>query len=211
MVDLFRTAFETAHAWLAPPIADPHQQPIVQPPPQQERVAPQKSWAEMLRERAELEDRTGSRAPERSQDGERANSPLYERYKAERDAAYQAREAAVQEVYAAFAAYAQDLRGFYNLRFVQEKHSGLPGPVRHDAMELLSAQRRGDKVQVQMLRDEQIADAKRANPVPDWGGWLRREAEKGDKEAGKALARHEAREAERNRDRGDDGRGIEPG
>lgn len=38
----------------------------------------------------------------------------------------------------------------------------------------------------------------------------KREAEKGDRDAARALERHEAREAERNRDRDDDGRGIEP-
>jgi hypothetical protein len=211
MVDMLRSAFERTLDWIAPPIADPHQQPVVQLPPQREQPAPQKSWDEMLRERAELEERTGPRSAARGKDGERANSPLYERYKAERDAAYQAREAAVQEVYAAFAAYRQDLRGFYNLRFEQEKHSGMPGPVRHDALELLSAQLRGDRVRMEMLRDEQVAEAKRAHPVPSWGAYLEREAGKGDKEAARALEQFKKREAERNRDRDDNGRGIEPG
>ena len=207
---MIRSAFERTLDWIAPPIADPHQQPVAQAPPQAEqRQEPaQKSWEEQLRELAEWHRKIGYAAPERRE--AEHDSPLYERYKAERDAAYQAREAAVNEVYAAFAAYAQDLRGYYGVRFEQEKHSGMPGPVRHDAMRLLSAQRRGDKVEMQMLRDEQLGDAKRAHPVPSWGEYLEREAAKGDQEAARALARHQAREAERNRDRDDDGRGIEP-
>jgi hypothetical protein len=77
-------------------------------------------------------------------------------------------------------------------------------------MQLLAAMRRGDRATAYQLEHDRIAEVRRAHSLPDWGGWLKREAEKGDREAARALARHEAREAGRNRDRDDNGRGIEP-
>jgi hypothetical protein len=219
---MLRSAFEAALDWIAPStiaqevVADPHQQPVEQAPPQVERAPPphaeQGQGAEPEKE-ISLHDLKWQRIQRRMREEGRnseQNSPLYDRYKAEREAAYHARDAAERDVREQFAAYAQDLRGFYNLRFEQEKASGMPGPVRHEAMELLSAQRRGDRVAAIRLEREAIAEVRRAHPLPDWGSWLKREAEKGDQEAARALERHQAREAERNRDRDDDGRGIEP-
>ena len=205
---MIRSAFEATLDWIAPRVADPHQHPVPQPPPSQ--LQPEKPAAERPMHHYE---RLALRRREREQEEGRSseqNSPLYQRYKIEREAAYQARQAAERDVYERFAAYAEDMKGFYNLRFEQEKNSGMPGPERHDAMQLLSAMRRGDRVTARRLEREQIAIVRRAHPLPDWGSWLKREAEKGDREAEKALERHQAREAERNRDRDDDGRGIEP-
>lgn len=205
---MIHSAFEKTLDWIAPRVEEPHRQtPPPQAPPAQEQ--PPRTWEEQLRDLAEYHKKIGYLRPERDPHNDR-NSPLYERYKTEREAAWQARQAAEREVYGRFDAYAKDLRGFYQMRFEQEKHSGMPGPVRHDAMDLLAAQRRGDRVEMLMLRDQQLAAARRAHPLPDWGGWLKHEAEGGDRAAARALERHEAREAERNRDRDDDGRGIEP-
>jgi hypothetical protein len=41
------------------------------------------------------------------------------------------------------------------------------------------------------------SDVRQAHPVPEWGEWLKREADKGDKEAGRLLALHQQRAAER--------------
>ena len=128
-----------------------------------------------------------------------------------RERARVAQDAAVQSVRAQFNSYSQDLRRYYGSRFEQEKHSGMPGPVRHDALELVAAQRRGDLGRAIQLERAAIDEARRAHPVPSWGEYLEREAGKGDQEAARALERFKKREAVRNRDRDDDGRGIEPG
>jgi hypothetical protein len=179
---------------------------------------PVPEWDGWLKREAAKGDRDAARALERHEAREaeaekgytEEKTPLYEHYEAEREAAQRVREAAERTVHERFAAYTQDLRGFYTMRFEQEKHSGMPGPVRHDAMELLAAQRRGDRGHAIRLEREQIAGVRRAHPLPSWEEYLKREASKGDKEAVRALERFAAREAERNRDRDDDGRGIEP-
>jgi hypothetical protein len=177
---------------------------------------PVPEWAEWLAREADKGDREAGRALARHQQREAERGyteeriPLYQHFEAEREKARLAQDAVEQEVRARFAAYAQDLRGYYGLRFAQEKHSGMPGPVRHDALELVAAQRRGDVGKMIRLERQAIAEVRRAHPVPSWGEYLEREAAKGDQEAARALERHKAREAERNRDRNDDGRGIEP-
>lgn len=128
---------------------------------------------------------------------EQNTPPLYERYKAERDVAYHERQTAEREVYDRFAAYEQELRGWYNVQFEQEKGSVLPGHARHDAIEILKAMRRGNRVEVQMLRDQQLAAARRAHPLPDWESWVKREAERGDPEAVRTVERRQARDQER--------------
>jgi hypothetical protein len=205
---MIRSAFEKTLDWIAPRVEDPH----LQPPPygEPEKPAPERPLPLYERIALRAQEREREEGRDRDPGFRREDSPLYERYKAEREAAWQARQAAEREVHERFAGYTQDLRGFYQMRFAQEKHSGMPGPVRHDAMDLLAAQRRGDRGHAIRLEREQLAEARRAHPLPDWGGWLKREAEKGDRDAARALDRHEAREAERNRDRDDDGRGIEP-
>jgi hypothetical protein len=205
---MFRSAFEKALDWVAPRVEDPR----LQPPPYRELEKPAPERPLPLYERIALRAQEREREEGRDRDPSfrREDSPLYERYKAEREAAWQARQAAEREVHDRFASYTQDLRGFYQMRFAQEKHSGMPGPVRHDAMDLLAAQRRGDRGHAIRLEREQLAEVRQAHPLPDWGSWLKGEAEKGDRDAARALERHEAREAERNRDRDDDGRGIEP-
>jgi hypothetical protein len=206
---MFRSAFEKALDWVAPRVEDPRLQP---PPPtlELEKPAPERPLPLYERIALRAQEREREEGRDRDLSFRREDSPLYERYKAEREAAWQARQAAEREVHDRFASYTQDLRGFYQMRFAQEKHSGMPGPVRHDAMDLLAAQRRGDRGHAIRLEREQLAEVRQAHPLPDWGSWLKGEAEKGDRDAARALERHEAREAERNRDRDDDGRGIEP-
>lgn len=48
-------------------------------------------------------------------------------------------KASVAEVNARLAEYGRELKDFYDLRFIQEKNSGLPGVLRHEAIELLVA------------------------------------------------------------------------
>jgi hypothetical protein len=206
---MIRSAFEKTLDWIAPRVEEP---PLRAPPPTLEPEKPAPERPLPLHERIALRAQEREREDGRDRDPgfRREDSPLYERYKAEREAAWQARQAAEREVHDRFTAYTQDLRGFYQMRFEQEKHSGMPGPVRHDAMELLAAQRRGDRGYAIRLEREQLGEVRRAHPLPSWEEFLKREASKGDRDAVRALERHEAREAERNRDRDDDGRGIEP-
>ena len=205
---MLRSAFERTLDWIAPRVEDPR----LQPPPtlEPEKPAPERSLPLYERIALRAQEREREEGRDRDLGFRREDSPLYERYKAERQAAWQARQAAEREVHEGFATYTRDLRGFYQMRFEQEKHSGMPGSVRHEAMDLLAAQRRGDRGHAIRLEREQPAEVRQAHPLPSWEEFLKREASKGDRDAARAFERHEAREAERNRDRDDDGRGIEP-
>lgn len=202
-----------ALGWDAPMIRDQHQQPVQLPPPverQAEEAEQERPTAEKplgLYERQAMRRREA--AVERQQKDEQNSSPrspLYERYQAEREAAVKARAAAEQEVRDQFAAYAANMKNFYNLRFEHEK-TEMPSRQRRQEMEILSAMRRGDRGRAIQLEREAVASARRAHPLPSWGSFLEREAGRGDQEAVKALERHKAKQAERDRD---DGRGIEP-
>jgi hypothetical protein len=125
-------------------------------------------------------------------------TPLYYRYKAERDAAQQARDAAVQEVYARFTAYEQQARSAHDVRIEQEKAAVQSGHARHNAIEILSALRRGNRAEMLIERDQELYAARQEHPVPHWEGWLKREAERGDPEAARVLEQRR----EQDRDRG---------
>jgi hypothetical protein len=133
---------------------------------------------------------------ERPMESTTPTMPLSDRYQAARAAAQQASDAAVNEVYDRFAAYDQQARSEHTLRIEQEKAAVQSGHARHDAIEILQAIRRGDRVRVLMMRDQEIAAAHRDHPVPHWEGWLKREAERGDREAARALEQLQARERE---------------
>lgn len=130
---------------------------------------------------------------------EDSTSGLYERYKEERGIASVARNAAVQEVYDRFASYQHDLRGYYNLRHEQEKLGARRGSERHAGHEILKAERSASRVEAQMLRQQQLAAARRDHPLPDWGSWLKQQAERGDPEAAKVLASKLTREMDHER------------
>jgi hypothetical protein len=156
---------------------------------------------ERLRQHYEAEHDAGrkpglAQLQEKARSMEQDTTPLHERYEAEREVAWQARRAAEQEVYDRFNAYQQELRGFYNLHFEQEKAAVVHGHERHDAMEILSAMRRGDRIQVQMHRDRQLAAAREAHPLPDWESWLEREAGRGDSQAMREVEQRQAQEME---------------
>lgn len=205
---MLRSAFETALDWIAPAVPDPHQQPVPQQPPplQREPEKPEAQKPLSVHERTEMRRQRRERE---GRDGEQ-DSPLYSRFQAEREAAYQTRRAAEQDVRERFAAYARDARNFYDRQFDETRVAGLPGPVTGEAMRMLSALRRGDRGTAIRLEREAIAEVRRTHALPSWGEFLEREVAKGDRGAARAFERHKAREAERNRDRGDEGLGIEP-
>jgi MobA/MobL family len=126
---------------------------------------------------------------------------LHDRYKAEREAAQQARDAAVQEVYARFTAYEQQARSAHDVRVEQEKAAVQSGQARHNAIEILSALRRGNRAEVLMQRDQELYAARQEHPVPHWEGWLKREAERGDRGAARVLEQHRERDRERGMER----------
>jgi hypothetical protein len=206
---MLRSAFETALDWIAPVVPDPHQQPVPQQPPPLQREPEKPEAQKPLSVHERTERRRQRREREEGRDGEQ-DSPLYSRFQAEREAAYQTRRAAEQDVRERFAAYARDARNFYDRQFDETRVAGLPGPVMGEAMRMLSALRRGDRGTAIRLEREAIAEVRRTHELPSWGEFLEREAAKDDQEAARAFERHKAREAERNRDRGDEGRGIEP-
>jgi MobA/MobL family len=201
-----------AFGWDAAVIRDRHQQPA-RPQPlaerQPEKAAQEKLAGERplgLYERQEMRRREAEqRRPQREQSTAR-NSALYERYQAEREAAVKARAAAEQEVRDQFAAYATNMKAYYGQRFEQEK-TEMPSWRRRQDMEILAAQRRGDRGRMIQLEREAIADVRRAHPLPGWGAFIEREAGRGDQDAAQALQRRNEKKAERDRD---DGRGIEP-
>jgi hypothetical protein len=120
---------------------------------------------------------------------ERRPSPLYQRYQAERAAAWQARQAALKSVDERFAGIAAEQKRFYARRFAAERLINPSGPLRRDAMIELMVQQRRARVE---LRDEAKAArqaARDAHPPPlGWPEWLAREANR-DLEAACALAR----------------------
>ncbi|MBV9152344.1 MAG: MobA/MobL family protein [Alphaproteobacteria bacterium] len=133
---------------------------------------------------------------ERPMESTTPTMPLSDRYQGERAAAQQASDAAVNAVYDRFAAYDQQARSEHILRVEQEKAAVQSGHARHNAIEILQAIRRGDRVRVLMMRDQEIAAAHREHPVPHWEGWIKDQAERGDREAARALEQLQARERE---------------
>jgi hypothetical protein len=119
---------------------------------------------------------------------------FHQRYQTERDDAYQARKEAVQEVHDRFAAYQAQARGFFSLRHEQEKLGARKGSERHDAHELVKAQQRGDRVEIQKQRSQQLAAARSAHPVLTWESFVRREAQLGNEVAKDVLSRLQERE-----------------
>jgi hypothetical protein len=206
---LVRDGFEATLDWIAPRVDEP--EPQRAEPPAQNREADRHHHRDPAADRAaqaqqllELYQRTWRTSP-----GRERHSKLFERYQAEREQVLEERKAAIAEINARLAAYDRELKDFYNLRFIQEKNSGLPGVLRHEAMELLIAQRRGDRKRQLALAAELRHAAREKHPLLTWQQWLEREAERGDKEAERALGNRPRRperepSRERGRDRGDD-------
>lgn len=131
--------------------------------------------------------------------GDRGSRPetrgaFHERYQTERANAYQARKEAEQEVHDRFAAYQAQARGFFDLRYEQEKLGARKGVERHNANEIIKAQRRGDRVAVQKHKSQQLAAARSAHPTLTWESFVRREAQLGNEVAQDVLARLQERE-----------------
>jgi hypothetical protein len=187
-----RRAGEAALDWIAPRVEAP------EPPPAPVDRAAERAAKTAGQQRADQEKllqmyaRMNARlAPAR------ANGRLYDRYRAERDAAWTERAAAEGEVRAWFAAHSDERHGVDEARFNAVKDSGLHSPARHEATRRLTEQQRTERAEMYGRRQQQLAEVRQAHPVPEWGEWLKREADKGDKEAGRLLALHQQRAAER--------------
>jgi hypothetical protein len=145
---------------------------------------------------------TAQERADRGQFGSSAPS-LYDRYKAERQEAYAQRKEAEQGVYRSFESYRQELGSHYAVQHEEQKLAVLRGAERRKGHEVLKAEHGRDRVEAHQLRSRQLAAARQAHPVLTWESFLKREAERGDKEAEKALTRHD-----RTKDRGrEHGRG----
>jgi hypothetical protein len=155
---------------------------------QTEREAPSRSTAQERADRGEF----GSSKPS-----------LYDRYKAERQETYAQRKEAEQGVYRSFESYRRELGSFYAVQHEEQKLAVQRGSVRRQGHEILKAEHGRDRVEAHQLRSQQLAAARQAHPVLTWESFLKREAQRGDKEAEKALTRHD-----RSKDRGrEHGRG----
>jgi hypothetical protein len=131
---------------------------------------------------------------------------LYNQYKAEKAYALSARKDAEQKVFSLFAAYQQSLGSFYAIRHEQQKLEVTRGSERRKEHEVLKAEHGRDRVEAQQLRRQQLAAVRQEHQVPTWDSFLRREAQRGDREAEQALLRHERaqeRVQEQNQGRGD--------
>lgn len=207
---MMRNGFEATLDWIAPRVEEPEQQRAESPvrsrdSPREgadrqhrhDRALDHTAQAQQLLERYQ---RTWRIAP-----GHERHSKLFERYQAEREQVLEERKAEIAEVNTRLAEYGRELKDFYDLRFTQEKNSGLPGVLRHEAIELLAAQRRGDRKRQLALAAELRHAAREKHPLLTWQQWLEREAERGDKEAERALGNRTRRlEREQSRDRGRD-------
>jgi hypothetical protein len=189
--NIFSRSFDAILDWIAPRIENERSAEQRSPAVEQ----PKPSYEQQLRNLADFHRQTGTLRPETEQ--ERGESELYQRYKAERQAAYEAQKAAVNEVYDRFSAYRQDMRSFYNLRYEQEKLPIRRASERHAENEVLKAEKDRDRIEAMELRSQQVAAARAAHQLPDWGSWLAREAEAGDRDAQATLARRQARARER--------------
>jgi hypothetical protein len=135
----------------------------------------------------------------------REDSTLYQRFEAERDVARKEREAALKAVDEHLAGIAAEQRRFYDQRFAEEKIINPGGPLRHDAMMALMIQQREARAALREEAQHERREAREKHPVLSWEEWLRREADRGDKDAQRALkTRERRRERERSRERDDD-------
>jgi hypothetical protein len=154
-----RRAGAAALDWIAPRIEAP--EPLPAPVDRAAARAAQKAE----QQRADQEKRLQMYAEMNARLAPaRAHGRLYDRYRAERGAAWTERAAAEREVQAWFA---------------------------------LHSDKRTEHTEMHGRRQQRLAEARQAHPVPEWGEWLKREADKGDKEAGRLLALHRRRAAER--------------
>lgn len=154
-----RRAGEATLDWIAPRVEAP------EPPPAPVDRAAERAAKKAERQRADQEkllqmyaEMNARLAPAR------ANGRLYDRYRAEREAAWTERAAVEGEVRAWFAAHSDECT---------------------------------ERAEMYGRRQKQLAEARQAHPVPEWGEWLKRAADKGDKEAGRLLVLHQRRAAER--------------
>lgn len=191
-------ALERTLDWIAPRVSAPAAASSAQ-------VRPEKAMPPIERS-SPTKELGSSRTMSGDRRQERADSPLYQRYQQERQAAYEAREAAVREVNDRFTTYRAGVSAYYNTRFEIEKLPQRPGHERHDANEVLKAERGRDRVETQMMRSQQVAEARASHPLPDWKTFVARAAERGDREAQAIVARQQTRD--RTRERGDNDLGL---
>lgn len=163
------------------------------------RLTPEewRPWGDLSARRDTQRDMAAFKAEQQEMANE-SRYELFKRYQAEREGAHQARSAAVQEVHDRFAEYQTQMRGFFNLRHEQERLGAKLGALhrteRRDGQELLKAERRGSRVEIQQLRAQQLAAARGAHPVLTWESFVEREAQRGNEAAQKELAHRRDRE-----------------
>ena len=116
-----------------------------------------------------------------------ANGPLYARFQTVREAAMEAREAALRELRTRQAKYGHDLRAYHRQRFRDERLTGLRGTLRRESYAHLVAQRKRDMAE---LRKREAAERKKVHEqhsLPRWQGWLEHQAGLGNEDALKTL------------------------
>ena len=122
--------------------------------------------------------------------------PLYRAFRRKRDAAIQAKDAALAQLRAQHRAYARDLAGWYRERFRQEKARDLRGVLRRESFRHLIEKRREDQAARVLREAEERRQVRAAHRIPSWHGYLETEAARGD-EAALAMLRNRRQREQR--------------
>jgi hypothetical protein len=118
---------------------------------------------------------------------------LYESFQREREASVRARDTAIAGLAERHRAYGHELTGWYRQRLRQERMQGLKGALRRESFQHIAAERDKDrKARVEREREDR-RQARAANPVPNWQGYLEAEAAEGNEQALAALRSRQRR------------------
>ncbi|EGF96358.1 TraI/MobA(P) family conjugative relaxase [Brevundimonas diminuta] len=140
-----------------------------------------------------------SHAPSRQRYGEaQGRDPqkrrLHTAYTTERAVRMSVRSAALAKVNQAYRDYAVQLRDHYRREKDRVRtQPGLSGRLRRGAVEQIEHLRKKACLERNRLRDQAMADAKAAHPLPTWKGFLEHRAAAGDEAALSSLRSRKAR------------------
>ena len=140
-----------------------------------------------------------------------AEPGLWERYRQERQAATEARQAALASLKAGHIQYAQDLNVWYRKRHAAAKTAHLNRGDRISTRRVLETEFAADHAKRKAREIEDRKAVKAGHKIPAWEDFLTREGSRGDQAAMKTLERRvealikaeaELTRADQNRDRG---------
>ena len=131
----------------------------------------------------------GPEQPQASYTKPARTGPLYESFKRERDAAWRARDVALNGLRERHLAYAEQLKAYYRTRFRKEKLTGLHGFLRRDSFRHIAEQQTRDRIGRVRREREERRQLRAQHPIPTWQEFLESEAANGN-EAAVAILRN---------------------